>query len=299
MRLYRIIVKTAFQNTDTAVEELRLYSICKTVYGHRDGVFTFEHDEERDQPGLIDILSEKYGYKSLRKGSGGNRAKKIEHIKDIMKNSVLFRDIRNGYYRIIGKQHFTKGKGGFFKLDESILNKARKQDFAAICIGLFSDNKTIDYKTLSQITGYSKSAVFNATKKNHENGLIQKYNNLIIVDSFDTHAAAETRRRALWKERGILSRIIDNNGYRDTGRFCLVFMGANSYSSRINLAKDFYLPKKTFLFQDVKPKSSRFKAICKLQAGRAVNRFVNICEFKKLLFSNPIDIFVLDHEYTI
>jgi len=242
----RIVNKTFKKHKDKTPELLRLYYLCNQSFSKRSGIFTLDE--------LADLLADQ-GYKSLRKNQGGNRHKKIKELRKLLQSAPeLFIQTNDNIFRTVSKKRIHRLKASERVIDYSLFHKDNKREFYDLIIGIPGDNKTVDYITLKQATGYTTARICQATTANNKKGHILKVNNIVSLSKYSTWDEAYFTALKLYKEskksgKHFLTHIVPikekvYNRFNPTQKpkyqtlYHVCFYAANSYTSKVMLSND-------------------------------------------------------------
>lgn len=205
------------------INNYRYYLIVKHYFTQRSGLFSLDE--------LSDILHQHYGYKSLSRLSGNDRNNFKRRLEDSFNKSILFIRCTDGRYRIVSEKKLCPERTSKYICKHDDLRSARA--FKDIVIGIISIGHFNSARSLQERTGYSRSRIYRAVKRNDSRGRIKKLNNFIIPDISiqKNKTSARDFQKYLFKEFNIISRVLN---VRSQDLLCLYLSNTYLYNDGID-----------------------------------------------------------------
>ena len=222
LQLYnKALIKQLFKIGRHEIDAYRFYVIARRHFAQRSGIFSLTE--------LMDLLHDHYGFKTLHHQPGNNRAKYRQKLKQLLDQSILFENRRDGRYRLYAEKRF-KGTGRSTRRKACQADLESRQAFHDAMIGMILDGSIQkSVKCAAEHTGFSERRIYQATRRNHDAGRWIKTNNFILTNTFNTYSQAERHRRLLLCSHGIATPKPIKSRYRGQKQYHIAFYAANSY----------------------------------------------------------------------
>ena len=201
------------------IDNLRFYTICRTAFPDNSGLFPL--------PALLDVLNNEYGYASLHRAPGNDRAAFLRRIEGKFEQSFLFSRIDRNRFKCHSIRKLIENQNCIL-FDADILRRENRRLFTDILIGIrAAQDRFNSYQTLSEKTGFSISRLQAACESNHVRQSIFKINNFIVIrEPYKSHEAAASEARRLFYQMSLKSRVLFIKKY-----YWIAIYTANNYQA--------------------------------------------------------------------